>query len=95
MKRKNLIYVFADQWRYQAMGCTGEDRVDTPAMDAFARESVFCDTALSTYPLCSPHRAALLTGKNPLSLGMWTNCKIGLNEATGEGHLRCPQGGGL
>ena len=81
MKRKNLIYVFADQWRYQAMGCAGEDRVDTPAMDAFARESVFCDTALSTYPLCSPHRAALLTGKNPLSLGMWTNCKIGLNEA--------------
>lgn len=79
-KKKNLIYVFADQWRYHAMGCTGEDHVNTPAMDAFASDSVFCDNAVSTYPLCSPHRAALLTGKNPLSLGMWTNCKIGLNE---------------
>ncbi len=80
MKRKNLIYIFADQWRYHAMGCTGEDHVNTPAMDEFASSSVFCDSALSTYPLCSPHRASLLTGKNPLSLGMWTNCKIGLNE---------------
>ena len=78
--RKNLIYIFADQWRYHAMGCAGEDHVATPAMDSFASDSVFCDSALSSYPLCSPHRAALLTGKDPLSLGMWTNCKIGLNE---------------
>ena len=81
MKRKNLIYIFADQWRYHAMGCAGEDHVETPSMDEFAASSVFCDSALSSYPLCSPHRAALLTGKDPLSLGMWTNCKIGLNEA--------------
>ncbi len=80
MKKKNLIYIFADQWRYHAMGCTGEDHVSTPAMDEFAADSVFCDSALSSYPLCSPHRASLLTGKDPLSLGMWTNCKIGLNE---------------
>ena len=79
-RKKNLIYVFADQWRYHAMGCAGEDHVSTPAMDEFAADSVFCDAALSSYPLCSPHRAALLTGKDPLSLGMWTNCKIGLNE---------------
>ncbi|MBI9095965.1 MAG: sulfatase [Sphaerochaeta sp.] len=77
-KKKNLLYIFADQWRYHAIGHVGEDHVQTPHMDRFAKESVCCDNAISTYPLCSPHRAALLTGKYPLSCGLWTNCKIGL-----------------
>ena len=77
---KNLIYVFADQWRYHAYGFAGEDNVSTPSMDAFAAASLFCSQAVSTYPLCSPHRAALLTGKHPLNTGFWTNCKIGLRD---------------
>ena len=77
---KNLIYVFADQWRYHAYGFAGEDPVSTPAMDDFAAASLFCSQAVSTYPLCSPHRAALMTGKHPLNTGFWTNCKIGLRD---------------
>ena len=78
--KPNLLYIFADQWRYEAMGCHHADQVITPNMDRFAEESVdFCH-AYSTYPLCSPHRASLLTGKYPFSLGMWTNCKPGLEE---------------
>lgn len=80
MKKTNLIYIFADQWRAQAIGAAGEDSVNTPNMDAFAEESMACANAVSTYPLCSPHRACLLTGKYPLSCGMWTNCKTGLDE---------------
>lgn len=79
-KRPNLLYVFLDQWRYQAMGYAKEDEVCTPHMDSFARESLDCTEAVSTFPLCSPHRASLLTGKYPFSVGMWTNCKIGLSE---------------
>jgi len=78
--RKNLLYVFADQWRYHAMGAVSEDCLCTPNMDMLASESLLCSNALSTYPLCSPHRGALLTGKHPLSLGLWTNCKVGLPE---------------
>ena len=77
-RRKSLIYIFADQWRYHAYGAAGEDDITTPAFDAFAQDSVFCTSALSTYPLCSPHRASLLTGKDPLSLGFYTNCKNGI-----------------
>ena len=80
MKKKNLLYIFADQWRYHAVGCSHEDPVKTPNMDEFAAESLICDNAISTYPLCSPHRAALLTGKHPLNCRMWTNCKIGLKD---------------
>ena len=79
-KRPNLLYVFLDQWRYQAMGYAKSDEVCTPHMDSFARESLDCTEAVSTFPLCSPHRASLFTGKYPFSVGMWTNCKIGLSE---------------
>lgn len=76
---KNLLYIFADQWKKTAIGFEGES-VPTPNIDAFAADSLIFDNAISTYPLCSPHRAALLTGKHPYNCGMWTNCKIGLDE---------------
>ncbi|WP_105614845.1 sulfatase family protein [Vallitalea okinawensis] len=79
-KRPNLIYVFADQWRAHAMGFMKEDQVKTPHIDAFSKESKVLTNVISTYPLCSPHRASLMTGKYPYSCGMWTNCKIGLDE---------------
>ena len=62
------------------MGYAKSDEVCTPHMDSFARESLDCTEAVSTFPLCSPHRASLFTGKYPFSVGMWTNCKIGLSE---------------
>lgn len=78
--KQNLLYVFADQWRYQALGCHQADQVITPCMDRFAGESMRFTHAYSTFPLCSPHRASLMTGKYPFSVGMWTNCKVGLEE---------------
>ena len=78
--KTNLLYVFADQWRAEAVGSLGSDQVVTPNIDRFSEESVCCTNAYSTFPLCSPHRASLMTGKYPFRLGMWTNCKIGLEE---------------
>lgn len=78
--RPNLLYIFADQWRAHAMGWMKEDQAVTPNIDRFASESIRFQQAYSTFPLCSPHRASLLTGKYPLRAGMWTNCKTGLEE---------------
>lgn len=78
--RPNLLYIFADQWRYQAVGTHQQDQVKTPCMDQFAEESACFTNAYSVFPLCSPHRGSLMTGKYPLELGLWTNCKIGLEE---------------
>lgn len=96
-KQKNLIFVFADQWRGSAMGFAGEDPVVTPNMDRFCREGVYFTNACSTFPLCTPHRASLLTGRYPLSMGMFTNCKTGLSmrlgdEETGIGQVLKAQG---
>ncbi|MDU6628986.1 MAG: sulfatase-like hydrolase/transferase, partial [Lachnoanaerobaculum sp.] len=75
----NLLFVFADQWRAGAMGYAKEDPVKTPNMDNFCKESTYCDHTFSTFPVCSPHRASLMTGKYPLSSGFFTNCKKGLS----------------
>lgn len=71
----NLLFVFADQWRAGAIGYAKEDPVKTPNMDKFCKESTYCDHTFSTFPVCSPHRASLMTGKYPLSSGFFTNCK--------------------
>ncbi len=78
--KKNIIYIFADQWRKEAIGFEQKEPVKTPNMDRFAENGLVFDNAISTYPLCSPHRGALLTGKYPYTLGLWTNCKTGLDE---------------
>ena len=52
----------------------GEDPAFTPNLDGFAARSLNLTHACSTRPLCSPHRAMLMTGKYYVSNGVWTNC---------------------
>jgi arylsulfatase A-like enzyme len=73
-KRPNLVYVFPDQWRAQALGFMGQDPVVTPALDAFSRQSAVFTHAISNAPVCSPYRAMLMTGRYPLSNGVVRNC---------------------
>lgn len=70
----NLIFMFPDQFRRHAIGYMNEDPVITPHLDQFASESMVLTDAVSSYPVCSPFRAMLFTGKFPLSNGVTTNC---------------------
>jgi arylsulfatase A-like enzyme len=72
-KRPNLLFVFADQMRNHAMGCTGNEQIHTPNLDQLAREGILFSNAISTYPVCCPYRASLITGKYPLSHSVITN----------------------
>jgi arylsulfatase A-like enzyme len=63
--RLNLLFVFADQWRAQAFGYTGDTNVSTPNADRFAGECVNFTNAVSGCPVCSPYRASLMTGVYP------------------------------
>ena len=75
MKHRNLLFVFTDQWRRSALGIYGEEPVQTPNMDGFARDGIICTDAVSSCPLCSPARASLMSGLYPLRTGVFTNCK--------------------
>ena len=69
----NIVFVFADQMRAQATGFSGNTQVKTPNLDRLAGESVVFDTAVANCPVCTPYRASLLTGRYPLSTGLFVN----------------------
>ena len=83
--RPNVIYVFPDQFRNQAMEFWGQegfrdkvnfrnDPVHTPRLNDFARQSMVLTSAMSNCPLSSPHRGSLLTGMYPNKSGVPLNC---------------------
>lgn len=76
-KKPNLLFVFADQYRKQAMGFMNEDPVITPNFDKFAGQSLVFTNAVSSRPVCSPYRAMLMTGRYPLTTRMTSNCLPG------------------
>ena len=73
-KRPNLLFVFADEMRQQALGFRKEDPVYTPNLDMFAQNALFLPNTVSNMPQCSPYRACLLTGMYPNKTGVPVNC---------------------
>jgi arylsulfatase A-like enzyme len=69
----NIVFVLADQWRYEAFGYAGNPDVKTPNLDRLQREGVQFANAVSAMPVCSPMRASLLTGQRPLTHGVFLN----------------------
>jgi len=72
-RKLNLVYVFGDQWRAQALGYAGDPNVHTPNIDALAKRSVNMVNAVAGSPVCSPYRATLMTGQYPLTHGVFLN----------------------
>ena len=64
-RRPNVIWVFDDQHRAQAMGCAGNEQVSTPNIDALAATGVYFTRAVAGCPWCTPFRGSLLTGRYP------------------------------
>lgn len=71
--KTNLIYIFADQLRYQSLGYAGDKNAITPNIDNLCCDSVDLCNAVSGHPVCAPYRASLLTGKYTTSTGMVIN----------------------
>jgi arylsulfatase A-like enzyme len=73
VKRPNVIYILADQLRYQSVGYAGDAKARTPNLDRLASQSVSFRQCVSTMPVCAAYRASLFTGKYPSSTGMAIN----------------------
>lgn len=59
----NVVFILSDDHRYDVMSFLGHPWVETPAMDAMARDGVYFKNAMVTTSLCSPSRASILTGQ--------------------------------
>ncbi len=64
-KQQNVIWVFGDQHRAQALGYQGDVNARTPNLDALAEESITFQNAYSGCPWSTPFRGSLYTGLYP------------------------------
>ena len=83
-ERPNIIVIVADDLGWADVGYHGGN-IDTPSLDRLAEQGVQLNRFYTT-PICSPTRAALMTGRDPMRLGVaygvimpWDN--IGVNPA--------------
>jgi arylsulfatase A-like enzyme len=71
--RPNIIYVFSDEHRWQSMSFTEMPQLHTPVMAHMARHGTSFTNCISNYPVCSPHRGMLMTGRWPYQSGLIDN----------------------
>ncbi len=67
MNQPHIIFIFPDQMRRDSLGSEGGP-VPTPRMDRLAREGTSFARAYCNYPMCTPSRATLFTGRPAASL---------------------------
>ncbi|MBB6462360.1 sulfatase-like hydrolase/transferase [Flammeovirga kamogawensis] len=61
--RPNVVFILADDLGVNALGCYGNDFVETPAIDQLAKEGIRFTNAYSNDPTCAPSRASIMTGQ--------------------------------
>ncbi len=66
----NFVVIFADDLGYGDLGCYGHPTIHTPHLDRMAAEGQKWTSFYSAAPVCTPSRAALLTGRLPIRSGM-------------------------
>lgn len=72
-RKPNLLFVFSDQQSWDMLGCMGNEDIKTPRLDAFAAQGTRFNHCVSSYPVCTPYRAMLLSGQHPLYNGAVSN----------------------
>lgn len=69
----NIVFVLVDDMRWDEMHNVGHPFIETPNMDRLAAEGMRFENAFATTPLCSPSRAAFLTGQYAHTNGIVDN----------------------
>lgn len=83
---RNVVFILADDHRYDALGFLGHPFLKTPQLDRLARGGVHMKNAFVTTALCSPSRASILTGQYMHRHGVVDN-----NEPPPPGTIYFPQ----
>ena len=78
-ERPNIVFIIADDLRFDLLGCNGHPNVQTPAIDSLAEEGANFTNFMAVTPLCSPSRATFLTGMYPHSHRIVNNDDQGLD----------------
>jgi arylsulfatase len=102
-EKPNIIYILADDLGYGDLGCYGQQKIETPNIDALAKEGMKFTQHYAGSPVCAPSRCVLLTGKHSGNAyirgnGEWKergdvwNYIAMINDSTLEGQRPLPAG---
>ncbi len=69
-RKPNFIIIFTDDQGYQDVGCFGSPDIQTPHLDRMAAEGMRLTDFYVASPVCTPSRAALMTGCYPQRVGL-------------------------
>lgn len=86
-QKPNLVIILVDQWKGQALGFQKKEPVVTPNLDELSKKGLVLQQMVSNYPVCSPARAMLMTGKYPLKNKVYSN----VNSSSAPFGIELPQ----
>jgi len=66
--KPNILFILIDDMGWMDLGCQGNENLHTPNIDALARDGIRFTDAYAPAPVCSPTRAAIMTGQSPARL---------------------------
>ena len=84
-QRPNFIIIFTDDLGYGDLGCYGHPTIRTPNLDRMAGQGMRFTQFYSAASVCTPSRAALLTGRLPIRSGMCSDSRRVLFPDSAEG----------
>ena len=84
----NIVVIMADDLGWMDLNCYGNEKLDTPAIDRLSTEGMRFTDAYAASPVCSPTRAAMMTGQAPARLHL-------TNHAPGHADGFAPEGSDL
>ena len=73
MDRPNILLLYTDQQRWDALGVNGNDQIHTPNLDRLAAGGLNADHFFVQNPVCMPSRVSMLSGLYPATLGIARN----------------------
>jgi arylsulfatase A-like enzyme len=89
--KPNVIFVLADDLGWGELGCYGNGFNETPHLDRLAKGGMRFTQAYAAAPVCSPYRAALLTGQYPARVGITDYLRPNSANALSTDHLTLPE----
>lgn len=88
-KIKNILFIMADQLRWDHLSCYGHPHLHTPNIDRLAERGVRFDRAYVQSPVCGPSRSSCYTGRTVFSHGAtWNGVPLPIGELTLGDYLR-------
>ena len=73
MTMKHILILFTDQQRYNTVSALGNPAIQTPNLDALARDSLVYNRCITPSPVCVPARLSLMAGQYPARTGCNNN----------------------